>query len=101
MNVFGIKYNGEEKMTNRKLLYFTAEWCGPCKKTRPIVEQMISDGFSIDILDADAEIGMVNKYNIRSIPTFILLENKNEIDRMTGAKNREDLQKFISYEIID
>ena len=85
---------------NKKVLYFTASWCGPCKKTRPVVEQMILEGFNIEILDADIELDMIKKYEIRSIPTFILIENNLEISRSTGAKNREDLQKFIKNEII-
>lgn len=101
MREYGIKFNGGENMINKKVLYFTASWCGPCKKTRPVVEQMIADGFNIDILDADSEITMINKYYIRSVPTFILLENNIEIDRITGGKNREELQKFIGSEIIE
>jgi len=84
----------------KKLLYFTASWCGPCKKTRPVVEQMILEGFNIEILDADIELDMIKKYEIRSIPTFILIENDLEIARSTGAKNKEDLQNFIKNEII-
>lgn len=101
MNEYGTIFNGEENMINRKVLYFTAIWCGPCKKTRPIVEQMISDGFNIHIVDADSESSVANKYHVLSIPTFILLEDGIEIDRMTGLKTREDLQKFIGYETID
>jgi len=83
-----------------KVLYFTASWCGPCKKMRPIVEQMINDGSPIEILDADTELEFIKKYNIRSVPTFILLNNDVEINRITGAKTKEDLQKFIKNEII-
>ena len=83
-----------------KVLYFTASWCGPCKRVRPIVEEMISGGYNIQILDADTELELINKYNIRSVPTFILLNNDSEIDRVTGAKTKEELQNFINREII-
>lgn len=86
----------------RKILYFTAIWCGPCKKTRPIVEELIANNEAdIQIVDADKELNLINKYEIRSIPTFILLENDIEINRIFGAKTKEELQNFIKYEKIN
>lgn len=80
----------------KNVFYFTAEWCGPCKKTRPIVEEMKREGFEFQIIDADYEQLLVKRFEIKSIPTFILFENEKEIDRTTGAKTREELQSFIN-----
>ena len=81
----------------KTVFYFTAEWCSPCKRTRPIVEELMREqtyvGFQI--IDADSEIELVNKFNIRSIPTFILFDNGKEINRTIGAQTREQLEKFI------
>ena len=80
----------------KNVFYFTAEWCGPCKKTRPIVEEMKREGFEFQIIDADYEQLLVKRFGIKSIPTFILFENEKEVDRTTGAKTREELQSFIN-----
>jgi thioredoxin-like negative regulator of GroEL len=80
----------------KNVFYFTAEWCGPCKKTRPIVEEMKREGFEFQIIDADYEQLLVKRFEIKSVPTFILFENEKEIDRTTGAKTREELQSFIN-----
>ena len=80
------------------VLYFTAEWCGPCKKTRPIVEEMKREGFEFQIIDADYEQLLVKRFGIKSVPTFILFENEKEINRTTGAKTRKELQSFINGE---
>ena len=80
----------------KNVFYFTAEWCGPCKKTRPIVEEMKREGFEFQIIDADYEQLLVKRFGIKSVPTFILFENEKEIDRTTGAKTREELQSFIN-----
>ena len=80
----------------KNVFYFTAEWCGPCKKTRPIVEEMKREGFEFQIIDADYEQLLVKRFGIKSVPTFILFENEKEIDRSTGAKTREELQSFIN-----
>jgi thioredoxin-like negative regulator of GroEL len=80
----------------KHVFYFTAEWCGPCKKVRPVVEELIKDGYSFQIIDADTESELVKKFEIRSIPTFILFNNQVEINRFSGAKNKQELENFIN-----
>lgn len=82
----------------KTIFYFTADWCGPCKRVRPIVEDLIKEGYSFQIIDADSEIDLVKKFEIRSIPTFILLVDNEEKARITGAQTREQLESFINYE---
>jgi thioredoxin-related protein len=48
------------------------------------------------ILDADIEAELAKKFEIRSVPTFILMEDGIEINRITGAKTREELLEFIN-----
>lgn len=83
----------------KTIYYFTADWCMPCKKTRPIVEQLNTEqsdaGFQI--IDVDSSIDLATAFNIRSVPTFILFDNGIEIKRITGAQTKEQLIEFISY----
>lgn len=78
------------------VLYFTAEWCNPCQRTRPVAEELKRDGL-IDFVfvDADSEIELLEKFGIKSIPTYILLEDGREVKRMNGAKTRQDFMDFI------
>jgi thioredoxin 1 len=78
------------------VLYFTAEWCNPCQRTRPIAEELRKDGV-IDFIfvDADTEIELLEKFGIKSIPTYILLEDGREIKRMNGAKTRQEFLDFV------
>jgi thiol-disulfide isomerase/thioredoxin len=82
----------------KTVFYFTADWCGPCKKVRPIVEDLKKEGFQFQMIDADYEQLLVKRFEVKSVPTFILFENKKEINRITGAQTREDLIKFINHE---
>jgi thioredoxin-like negative regulator of GroEL len=82
----------------KNVFYFTADWCQPCKKVKPIVEDMKKEGFQFQMVDADYEQLLVKRFEVRSIPTFILLEDGKEINRITGAKTREELENFINYE---
>jgi len=80
----------------KNVFYFTAEWCGPCKTTKPIVEEMKKEGFEFQIIDADYEQLLVKRFQVKSVPTFILFENEKEIDRITGAQTRQQLENFIN-----
>jgi len=81
------------------VLYFTAEWCNPCQRTRPIAEELKRDGI-IDFMfiDADNEIELLKKFEIKSVPTYILIEDGLEVARMNGAKTRDQFLEFINNE---
>ena len=81
------------------ILYFTADWCNPCKRVRPILEELNMDHHNkFQIIDVDSEIELAKKFEVRSIPTFILIDNGVEIKRSTGAQTREQLEELINYE---
>jgi thiol-disulfide isomerase/thioredoxin len=79
------------------VLYFTAEWCNPCQRTRPHAEELKREGL-IDFLfvDADTEIELVERFGIKSIPTYILLEDGVEVKRMNGAKTKQEFLDFVN-----
>lgn len=79
----------------RHVLYFSAEWCNPCQRTMPYVQELISEGHHFNIIDADSQVEMVKAFGIKSIPTFILIEDKTEINRMNGAKTKAELIDFL------
>jgi thioredoxin 1 len=80
----------------KHLLYFTADWCNPCQRTKPFAEELISEGANIKFIDADSELDMVKNFKIMSIPTFVLIENGIEIARANGAKTKEELFRFLN-----
>jgi len=80
------------------VFYFTAEWCQPCKKVKPVVEEMKKEGFQFQMIDADYEQLLVKRFKVKAVPTFILLEDGKELNRITGAKTREELEEFIKNE---
>jgi len=79
------------------VLYFTAEWCNPCQRTRPIAEELKREGL-VDFIfvDADTEIELVEKFAIKSIPTYILIKDGLEIKRMNGAKTKDQFMEFVN-----
>jgi thiol-disulfide isomerase/thioredoxin len=81
----------------KTIYYFTADWCPPCKKTRPIVEELNHEqteaGFQI--IDVDDNFDLVEAFEIKSVPTFIMFDGGIETKRIIGGQNKEDLVKFI------
>jgi thioredoxin 1 len=81
------------------VLYFTADWCNPCQKVKPIVEEINKDSvIKFQLIDVDSEMELTKKFEIRSVPTFILIKDGKEIKRTTGAQTREQLEAFINDE---
>ena len=80
--------------------YFTADWCNPCKKVRQIVEEINSESFDLKfkIIDADLNIELVKKFEIKSIPTFIVVDDGEVLRRLTGSQTKNILEKFLNDE---
>lgn len=77
--------------------YFTADWCGPCKKVRPVVEQINQDSpVKFQLIDVDSEIDLVKAFEIKSVPTFILIKDGEVVNRTTGAKTKDELLEFLN-----
>ena len=59
---------------------------------------MQKEGFEFQKIDADYEQLLVKRFEIKSIPTFVLMEDGKEISRITGAQTKEGLYEFFNYE---
>ncbi len=95
--------NESIKSGDKTLVLFSADWCGPCKIIKPTLERLEEklEG-SLKIVKADiseAEEG-AKKFNIRNIPTCVLIEGENEIARFSGVKNDEQIKKFLEEHLI-
>ena len=81
------------------VLYFTADWCNPCKKVKPVVEEMNRESITkFKLVDVDSEMELAKRFEIRSVPTFILIKDGEEIKRITGAQTRDQLEDFVNDE---
>lgn len=77
----------------KKFLYFTAAWCGPCKVLKPKIEAL-SNELPITILDVDANQTTATQYNVRNIPTVIMIdETGNALNRLIGNQITVDAIK--------
>ena len=81
----------------KQVLYFTASWCPSCKNMEPIIEQLKKSGkTAVQKIDIDYDGTFVPKYDVKSVPTTIVLENGVEIKRYVGVLTSEQLNNLIN-----
>lgn len=78
-----------------KLLVFSASWCGPCKTLKPVLDQLDQESLVRYDIDADMEKG--TEYNIRAVPTLVLVDQDGvEIERVSGVQTLSKLQEMLN-----
>ncbi len=73
---------------------FYADWCGPCKMTSPIVEELAHEMKDVKFVevDVDANQELAAQYSVFSIPTFLIFKNGTVANQFVGAMGKE---KFV------
>ncbi len=81
------------------LVDFHAEWCGPCKMMKPVLEelrQIMGDNIRILKIDVDKNRPIANSLNISGVPTLMLFKSGQTLWRQSGVYSAKQLQSIIN-----
>ncbi len=83
--------------TTKVLVDFNADWCGPCKMLKPIIDELAEEKTDIKIvsINIDDEDELSEEYNVSSIPCLVLFDQGKEIKRNVGIMSKDDIEAFI------
>jgi len=73
------------------LVDFFAPWCGPCKITSPILDELAEEKKEVKFIkiDVDQNGDLAGQYNVFSIPTFVVFKDGKVISQFVGAMGKE------------
>ena len=79
----------------KKVLRFTASWCGPCKMLEKTLQE-VNLGVPIEVIDIDNSPEKATEFKVRGVPTLVLVEDEQEKKRLVGNKTKQELEAFVN-----
>ena len=79
------------------LVDFWATWCGPCQMIAPTIEMLAQEyegKVKVGKIDVDKEQEIAIKYGVASIPTLVLFENGQEVNRKLGFMPKAEIEEM-------
>jgi thioredoxin 2 len=84
------------------LLDLWAEWCGPCHMLAPTIDQLSSElagRIMVAKLNIDENPATANRFNVRSIPTLLVLKDGREVDRLVGVQPKQEILRRLELQL--
>ncbi len=97
MIVTDSSFNETVSTNDLVLVDFWAEWCGPCKKLSPILDEISEEtGLLVGKLNVDENPEKMQEYSVHSIPTMVLFKSGQPVKTIVGAKPKHVLLKELA-----
>jgi thioredoxin 1 len=79
------------------VLYFTASWCGPCRRIKPDLLRLAEeykDKLDVVVVDVDELISVAELYKVKSMPTFVFCIGNKQVYEFSGADSAKLVRAF-------
>jgi thioredoxin 1 len=98
LNINKSNFEAEVLQSEQKvLLDFWAPWCAPCRMLAPIVDEIATERPDLKVVkvNVDEEVELAAEYGIMSIPTLVVFENGEVVNKITGARPKEAILEMV------
>jgi thiol-disulfide isomerase/thioredoxin len=95
-NALSLGPRPEEPLPATGVYFFDAEWCGPCRQMRPLVERLKREGLPILAVNADQHQDLLRDLHIEMLPTLVLMIGGKEKERATGSMDAAKLRALLA-----
>ena len=91
VNITNANFKEEVLESDKKVLVdFWAPWCGPCRMVSPIVDEIAEESSAVKVakINIDEQPQLASQYGVMSIPTLMVFENGDVVEKAVGARNK-------------
>lgn len=78
---------------------FWAGWCGPCRMLAPVIDEIAAERTDIKVgkIDVDEEPDLARTYRIMSIPTLVVFQNGNVVNKSVGVLSKKEILSMLPF----
>lgn len=99
VNLTAANFNQEVLETVQTVLIdFWASWCGPCKMLAPVIDEIAAEvGPNVKVckLNVDEERELAMEFNVRSIPTLVIIRDGKVVQTSVGVKSKAEIMQML------
>lgn len=87
-------------MLKKDIYVFKASWCAPCKAYAPVLEEIKGDlaalNAEVHFVDADDNADLVKQYNVRGVPTTVIVQENQTLNTLVGKQTKEAILSAVA-----